>query len=385
MTTDLAERGSFAPFDHPQLLPDGEREALRAQGHLVEIYATKWPTRFAFAPDLGRALATEISSFDIVHVHSVYVYTSVLAARLARSRRIPYIVRPHGSFMPHLRRRSRLAKSVFHRFVGRPIWDAASAIHYTSERERDEAADIRIEAPAMVIPLGVDISQFAELPARGSFRAAFPSVGTGPLIVYLGRLAPRKGIDLLIRAFAEIAPATPESHLVVAGPDEFGYENVLKQELERLGLRGRVSMPGLVTGQTKASLLADADIWVLPSLGENFGIAVVEALAAGCPVLISSKVDVLQELGDRRAVEVCEPEVASIRTALDQLLRDGERRAEMSNRARRAAGLLSWEARIGPLVDLYSRLAPTSARPVRDQANNAIHASRPQGVPPSSV
>jgi glycosyltransferase involved in cell wall biosynthesis len=368
LTTDLAERGSFAPFYRPKTLSREERQQLHHYDFKVTCFPATWPTRYAHSPQMRPTLETSIADADVVHVHTVYLWTSSAAADIARRMRIPYVIRPHGSFMPHLRHRNRLAKSIYHQLVGLPLWNRAAAIHYTSETEREQARDVGITAPAAVIPLGIDLQEFAELPARGTFRRRI-GAGDGPLIVFLGRLAPRKGLDLLVTAFSRLAKRFPDAHLVLAGPDEFGFEETLRGTIHKLGLSDRVSLPGLVAGDDKRALLADTDLWVLPSYGENFGLAVVEALAAGCAVIVSDRVDIHEELRDMDACAVTPCDADSLAGAMKRLLDNAADREELSRRARAAATRFSWDSRIEPLIALYEAVC-RAALPVPSSSSN---------------
>jgi glycosyltransferase involved in cell wall biosynthesis len=354
-TTNLDGDGCLNPFGRTPVLEAPLYRPVSNGGVEVRHFPTAWPSRFAYSPALFRHLRGTISQFDLVHIHSVYLFTSLAAAWLARNARVPYIVRPHGTFMPHLRHRHRRLKAAYRLLSGQREWDHASAIHYTSEIERSQASDLRLRAPAVVVPLGLELEQFASLPPRGRFRAGHDLEGR-TLIVFLGRLAERKGLDLLVSAFGVVAADFPNAHLVIAGPDDRGYSLRVAEMVREAGLTDRTTLPGLVIGNEKLALLADTDLWVLPSYGENFGLAVVEALAAGLPVLVSNRVDISSELASAGAAAVTECTVGSLSSNLRELLSDPARRDQLRHNALTTSRRFSWQARIGALIELYQSI-----------------------------
>jgi glycosyltransferase involved in cell wall biosynthesis len=153
---------------------------------------------------------------------------------------------------------------------------------------------LNLKPPAIVQTLGVELSDFENLPAKGAFRAKFGKLAGRKMIVFLGRLHPGKGMEYLIPALQH--PALHGAVLVAVGPDSEGFRGVLEKAAERHGVMDRVVFTGLLRGKERIAALADADVFALPSEHENFGIVVVEALACGTPVVISDGVAIHDEI-----------------------------------------------------------------------------------------
>jgi glycosyltransferase involved in cell wall biosynthesis len=245
--------------------------------------------------DIVPRLRLAISSCDIVHVHALWEEIQHQAARVARALGKPYVITPHGMLDPWSLRQSKWKKKLYLAVRLRSNLQHASAIHFTSEIERDLAAPLGLKAPTIVEPNGVDLAEFEDLPPRGSFRARHPMLaGTRPIVLFLSRLHPKKGLDLLVPAFARAAPG--DAVLVLVGPDSDGYGEEIRAAAKLHGVADRLLFTGMLRGRDRVEAFVDADLFALPSYQENFGIAVVEALASGCPVLISDQVNIHREI-----------------------------------------------------------------------------------------
>ncbi|HSR25398.1 MAG TPA: glycosyltransferase, partial [Candidatus Eisenbacteria bacterium] len=355
---DLDEQGLWRPLAAPDLLDVPTDRPLLVDGVERRHFRTRWPSRLARSPDMGRALHDRVGEFDVVHVHSLYLYTTLAACREARRTGVPYVVRPHGTLDPYLRRRHRVRKAVGDRLVQRRLLDGAAAIHFTSEDERALAAPLGLRAPGVVVPLGVDAGEFERLPARGSFRARHPGLSDRRLVVFLGRVTPKKGLDLLVRAFSEVAREVPDAHLVIAGPDDHGYAGTVERLVREMRLRDRATLAGMLVGREKLALLADTDVWVLPSYTENFAIAAVEAMACGLPVVISDRVNIHREVAAAGAGLVTGCDAGQVAAAIRRVLDDGALRCRLAAAGPALVrGTFTWTAAAGRLTALYADLA----------------------------
>ena len=290
-----------------------------------------------YSRGLVRWFRRNVKAFDIVHVHGLYRFPPTYAASRARRSDVPYIVRPHGALDPFLYRqssRSLLLKRLYERLFDFPNLDAAGAIHYTTEDERDRAAPLKLRAPIFVVPNGVDWERFRTLPPRGALRHKW-GVGDAPLVLFLGRLHFKKGLDLLVPAFDALRRAMPDARLVIAGPENDDYGAKVRAWVRERGLDGAVHFAGMLTGNDVVQAYVDADVFVLPSYTENFGLAVAEAMACACPVVISDQVNIHAEVAGAGAGIVTRCDTAEITTALHALLRDADRRRTMGEAGRR--------------------------------------------------
>ena len=289
------------------------------------VWLASWPMR--------RALPHLIAAADLVHIHSLYLFHSWAAGTTARRLGRPYVLRPHGTLDPFIHRRSRLRKTIMDLWFQNRVLREADLIHYTSAEEMRLAEPYVQGAPGRVVPLGLELGEYAELPPPGTFRARHPEIGDRPILLFLGRLNFKKGLDVLIRAFALLVRQGRDLHLVLAGPDG-GMEAKARGWIAQAGLQPRTSFTGMLSGRDKLAAFADAALFLLPSASENFGIAVVEAMACGTPVVISKNVNIWREIvGD--GAGVAEPvEAERFAAAAARLLDDAEAHARMAEAAR---------------------------------------------------
>lgn len=282
---------------------------------------------------LARWLNRHVRDYDLVHIHAVFSFATVAAARAARRAGVPYLVRPLGVLNRWgMEQRRPWLKAASFRLLDKPLLDRAAGLHFTSVQERDEAAGLGLRAPVRVLPLGFDLAEFEVLPPASVFHAAFADTAGLPLVLYLSRLDPKKNLEGLLEAWAQVpGPA----RLVLAGAGDAAYAAGLREHAARLGLGERVLWTGRLEGELKRAALAAATLYVLPSLSENFGIALLEAMAAGLPCVSTPGVALAAEAED--AVRVVAPEPAALATALRDLLADSEERARLGAAARELA------------------------------------------------
>lgn len=338
----------------------------------VRLFAARWPYRLAFAPLMQRALDEAAPRYDVVHIHMLFMYPQFAAYRAARRYGVPYIVSPCGALDPHLRTRSRVAKALTDRAWQRDMLDGAAALHFKTSEEAALAADLGLRAPAIVVPNGVRCDAFDALPSGDAFRARYLDGHEGPVVLNLGRLSHKKGLDVLVRAFAIVAASRADAMLVLAGPDDEGLTPQLRALARQLGIGARVRFAGMLRGAEKLAALAAAGVWALPSHTENFGVAVVEAMAAGLPVVISPQVNIAREIAAADAGIVCERAPEAFAAHIIALLDDASRCASLGERARAFARRYDWWDVAPQLARMYEGVvAHTDAEAAKEVAHAA--------------
>ena len=266
---------------------------LRGEGiDVIEVGPCR--SLFQSHPDLKPRLREQILAADVIHIHALWEQVQHDAARLARRSAKPYVITPHGMLDPWSLRQSQWKKRIYLAWRMRRDLNEASAVHFTAEAERDLARPLGLRSRTIVEPNIVDLGDFHPLPPRGAFRARHPQLAGKPIVLFLGRLHHKKGLELLIPAFARAK--LDDAFLVIAGPDPDNYAKALRDLAAREGVSDRLLFTGMLRGCDRVEAFVDADLFALPSYQENFGIAVVEALAAGCPVLISDQVNIYREV-----------------------------------------------------------------------------------------
>jgi glycosyltransferase involved in cell wall biosynthesis len=332
----------------------GEQAAEVPDSVSVERLPVLGPDRVAYAPAFARALRARLRTTDVVHVHSIFTYPVHAALHEARAAGVPVVLRPCGQLHGYSLSRGRLQKRTYLALYKRKIRNACSAWHFTSEREACESWPWD-NSPRFVVPNGIEPSEYATdcNKTRTEVARSFSAVGDSPYVLFLGRLHRKKRLDVLLEAFLAGAPRAFK--LIVAGPDEGNiWHDLAVRWLRDRSAAARVVRLGLVTGREKALLLAGASLFALPSEHENFGIAALEALAAGTPVLLSPSVDLAEASVDAGVGYASTIDVTVWRERLASLLSDPARLAAAGVSAKRwAAEHYAWERIAGQLVSHY--------------------------------
>jgi len=313
----------------------------------ARAYTLSWPL-FGW---LGRSLAR----YDLVHAHALFSWAPTAAAYWAHRAKVPYIVRPLGTLGRWgMRHRRRVLKRLSFRVLERRILARAARVHYTSEQERLEAAELGVTGGASVVPLGTDLSAFEHLPPRGWLAGRAPHLAGRPVVLFMSRIDPKKGLDLMLGALSSLGRGDAKVVLVVAGAGAPGCETALRREAARRGVAGDIVWTGFLEGREKLAALADADLFVLPSYSENFGLAVVEAMACGVPVVISDHVGIHREVAAAGAGYVVPCDATALADAIARLVKAPESRARLGARGRRVVQeRFSMDAMTEGLIEMY--------------------------------
>lgn len=335
-------------------------EALTQRGHHVEVVsaddsACPWLRDFPFdvhalgpgrsayqyAPKMLPWLRENAARFGAVIVNGLWQYSGLAVRQALHGTGTPYFVYTHGMLDPWFKRTyplKHLKKSLYWPWGEYRVLRDAQAVLFTCVEEKLLARQSfgLYRANEVVVSLGTAGPTGDAEAQRAAFFGRYPELSGKRLLLFLGRLHVKKGCDLLIEAFARVAEADPALHLVMAGPDQTGWQAELTCQAASLGVAQRITWPGMLTGGLKWGAFHAADVFVLPSHQENFGIAVAEALACGLPALISDKVNIWREIVEDGAGLVG-PDTLD---GTERLLRDwlalpSPAREEMTGRARR--------------------------------------------------
>ncbi len=356
MARALARRGHEVAIATTDFSPTGARAApVMVPEVRLHLFPAGWPRAWLASWPMRRALPALVEDAQIVHIHSLYLFHSWAAGTLCRRRGVPYIVRPHGTLDPVIHRRHRARKRIMELWFQDRVLRGAAAIHYTSAEEMRLAAPFAGGAQGVVVPLGLDLADYADLPPAGSFRRAHPEIGERPILLFLSRLNFKKGLDVLIEAAARTIAAGLDVHLVIAGPDG-GMEGAARRWVAQAGLEGRASFTGMLTGRDKLAALRDASLFLLPSASENFGIAVIEAMACGTPVIVSDRVNIWREIVEDGAGLARPPDARFFAEAALLLLRDEPLRARMGKAAAAVARRYQWSQIAAELERVYAQI-----------------------------
>ncbi len=331
-------------------------------GIVVRYFPLQRPRKFATSWPMAAALMRETGAYDVVHLHTLHRFQDWAVLRACRRHGVPYVLMANGALDPYIFRRKRCQKYLAELLYQDRVRKNAAAIQYLTENERTASTPQAMGAPGVILPVGIDPRKYAELPQKGGFRARHPECGERPIVLFLGRLHEKKGLDILVRAFAACRARGLDAELVIAGPDE-GVGAATERLAAEAGLGERVLFTGMISEAEKMMLLADANVFALTSHSENFGLTLIEAMACGLPILVSDHVDLWQEVAAARSGRVTTVDVAAVTEALEALLRDPVERRAMGERGKRLVAERFVWPRIGEALErLYIEVA--AKRPV---------------------
>lgn len=358
--------------DGPDDLDVATAVPVREDAFLASAFPVLPPREYTFSPSLARWLWRNVGRFDVVHAHSVYRFTTFAAARICSARSVPYLWHPHGALTAHHQSRHRPRKAAYEWLIERPNARGAANAIWESKREQIEAVAAGWPA-GEVVWSGVWVPEApAETRRRGE-------------VVFLGRLAEKKGVDLLVEAFAHVVAAWPDARLRLVGPDEGGRADLLRVRARELGIADAVAFDGYLEGRAKEDVLRHAAVHVLPSADESFGAAAIEAMAYATPVVLTRAFPFWEEASLEDACVVVARESRAIAAGILSLLSDRPRARVVGENARAfVASRFAWERIAADLVRLYRGAIGTQAtgRDVAQDARGSSQAAVVRGVGP---
>lgn len=298
-------------------LPDPKGVVRYAEGRHFRLLNIDLPL------DIERQLRSVVRAFkpDIVHLHGGWHPVLFFGAKVARREGVPVVFSPHGSLHPLATSQDRrLRKLLAWMFYQRRLVGLSSRVLAASESERGDVLKMMSslaerrpgcrrqaacsDAHVLLVPNAIDVDEFRGEPDRRTLEHAYPACAGKSLALSLARLCPVKGLDLLIAAWRRLAAQFPDWCLMIAGPDEGGYEKELRRQVQNAGLEKQVLFLGPVYGKSKVNVMKCAEVLVLPSRGENFGLVVAEALVCGKPVIATKGVPWSELLGGAGSQDV---------------------------------------------------------------------------------
>lgn len=319
---------------------------VESDGYSVTYFPLQWPRSYGTSWPMARTLRRRLPEFDVVHIHSIYCFHTMASATLCRRLGVPYAINAHGALNPYNWERKRWKKGPYEWGLERRNLNGASSIFFTSSHEQTGAERLRLRPPWRIVPHAVALPSSWPVIKREERQTDH-----GPLIVFIGRVAKVKRLDLLIDAFKIVAKMDGNVRLLIVGPEPGALGVELRSRLEDLGLADRATFAGPIYGDSKWRILARASLFVMPSDDESFGIAVVEAMASGIPVVVSDAVPLGGAISRAGAGLVTERTPPAIASAVLGLLGDPARAMAMGERAAAlAATEYSWE-RVAPLME----------------------------------
>ena len=305
---------------------------------------------FAFSARLTAWLWNNINNYDVLHVHAIFSYPSTVMMAIARVKKVPYICRPIGQLCSWSLQQAQQKKKLYLSLIERANLKGSQALHFTSQQEQQEAARLNLKSNFFVLPHGLSVPPQI-LNAKQKLRQQYNLSDDEFVILFLSRIHPKKGLDYLIPALGKVdKPFT----FILAGNGDRQYKQEVTQLLEQHQIKDKTRQVGFVEGETKNLLLQGSDLFALTSHSENFGVAVLEALAAGTPALVTPGVALSSLVRQRDFGYVvdldCDRIVESLKYCLD-------RQSELENLGKQAREFIlqnyTWNSTASQLIDFY--------------------------------
>lgn len=330
MAMSQADAGFDVTVAATQRPPVDETTQAELESHGIKVVVLS-PATGALRkhPDIAATLREHVAKADVVHIHGMWEEIQHATAREAHRQHKPYVISPHGMLDPWSLDQSKLKKRIYLAWRARKNLNRAAALHFTTSIERDLTGPLHLKAPAIVEPLGVDLENLTPACDPSLALRKQYDLHDGPILMFFGRLHPKKRPELLIDALANLLhdtaghpPLIKTPQLVFVGPASDEHFNALKRQAKERGVEEHVTFTGMLTGEARRAALQTADLFCLPSQQENFGLAVAEALAAGCPVFISDQVNIHGQITDANVGWVSPPELQPWTATLREILAD---------------------------------------------------------------
>lgn len=326
------------------------------EGVKVTYHPLGLMSNYYYSRDLAKAIEARVSDFDIVHIHSVFLYTTFIAAYWCRRKNIPYIINPFGALDPDMiKLKNTLIKKFYIATIEKKNIEKAAAVHVASLYEKERFLSLGIDVPVVVVPRGLYLDEYRGDTQRASLAERYPQLKGKRVILFLGRIHFKKGLELLAAALKRVVEKRRDIYLVIAGPGERGYTDKLRKLFRKMGLADYVVFTGMLLGDDKLSAFYSSDIFVLTSYGENFGIAVLEAMACKLPVVITDRVGIYKDAQEYKTgiVTGCDP--GQIAEGLLKLLKDKSlRKLSGENGRRLVEEKFTWDKAARAMVEAYS-------------------------------
>ncbi len=324
----------------------------------THIFDTDFPDRLwtAHSRGMSQFLNEHVDRFDLVHVSEVWHHGAYSAYKVARKRSTPFVMSIRGELSEWSLRHKALKKKMYLKTILSKMLRNADALHAITSAEKDQIARLGYDTRVIVAPNGIDPLLFDSLPDPSEFINRFPNLQGRKIILFLGRLNPKKGLEILARSFSTISRQYQNTALLVVGPDESGTREKMQAILRSESTLDRTVFTGLLTGEDKLAAMACADVFVLPSHSDVLGISVLEALAARLPVVITEGCE-FPEVAENGAGFVVEASDKPVAESISALLSDPDLRARMGENGRKlVTEHYTWQATASKIADLYRSL-----------------------------
>lgn len=309
---------------------------------------------FAFSGQLTAWLWQNASNYDLLHVHAIFSYASTAAMAIARLKGVPYIVRPLGQLCEWSLQQSARKKKIYLDLIERSNLNHSQALHLTSEQEQQEVSRLGLGLHSFVLPHGLSVP-LAISNAHSRLREHLKVPADEPVILFMSRLHPKKGLDYLIPALAKLTHH--RFTFVIAGSGSKEYEAEIKSLVTSSGIGDRVYFAGFLEGESKNLFIQGSDLFALTSHSENFAVVVLEALAAGVPVVVTPGVALASVVQQHQLGYVTQLDVSAIASTVEQYLNNPQQGKNMGKSAQKLIyDHYTWDQIAARMIHIYQAI-----------------------------
>ncbi len=302
----------------------------------IKLFEFMGTTGWQFSWCMTKALKNNLKKYNIIYIPAIWNYPAAITSYYCRKYNKPYIIAPKGVLYPYTIRKKGWKKWLYYKMIAKRNVEKATFIHYTAKDEAEKChLRLALKNKAIIIPNGIRLSEFNNLPIRDNLWKRYPILKNKKIILFLGRINWKKGLDILVEAYSRLARERSDVHLLIVGSDEEGYGGKVRDWFKDKGVLGRVTFTGILLGRKKMEVFAGSDVFVLPSYSENFGMAVVEAMACSLPIIISDQVGIYREVKSAKAGIIIHNDHNELYGAFVKLLDNRKESLEMGKRGRK--------------------------------------------------
>jgi glycosyltransferase involved in cell wall biosynthesis len=312
---------------------------------------------------LSQWLHRHVKDYDMVHTNAIFSLPNLPAYWACQYQKVPYLVTPRGMLEPWALSHKGKKKQIYFNLLEEPALQKAAALQVLATSEAERISPLNLAPPLALIPNGIHHQDFDPLTSAEAFYQKFPHLRQHQLILFLGRIDPKKGLDLLAPAFAQVHQQFPHTHLVIAGPDNINFQPTAEQYFIEAGCRESVTFTGMLTGAMKYSALAAASIYVAPSYSEGFSMSVLEGMASGLPCIITTGCN-FPEAGTANAAYIIDINATALTEALQWCLQNPDQAQSTGEQARQfILENYTWDKIAQQLVTVYQWILGQGPKP----------------------
>jgi len=357
LTEKLVEKGIeiaiFLPFKRGE-----ESKIVKPKGVELQLFPQNFIDKLWTSYSLGfaKAIQESIYKFDIIHIHEIWHYPQYIAYKAAKKAGKPYVITIHGSLDPWCLGYKSFKKKIYASLIQKSVLKEANVIHAITDEEVKQIKNFVNTDNIIMVPNGINPEDFKNLPLREEFEKNYPNLKGKKVILFLGRIHPKKGLDLLANAFGIVAKERDDVCLLIAGPDSDGYKDKIMQTIKKEQVSNKVIFTGMLKDQNKLVALGGADIFILPSYSEGFSMAILEAMICKLPVIITRQCN-FPEVAEYEAGIVIEPNLKRLTEALNILLNNSKLCKKMGENGHKLIlKKYTWNKIANQMIKLYEKI-----------------------------